>query len=70
MKKLIAAITVILWLAAVVIIVVAATHHELLTLIPVFADNRPQGRLGWTLTAAMVVLIISLLVHSNGHHIK
>ncbi|ERK46237.1 hypothetical protein [Levilactobacillus brevis] len=63
MRKGIYGLTGICWIAIVVIIVVAARQHHLLQLAPIYAYNRPQGLLGWTLASAIVLSITSGLMH-------
>lgn len=66
---------VVLWLVAIGTFIQADSHHRLLTLVPIFAYNRPQGIFGWSLVGAVVLTGISISAYKQHqyrlqHHSK
>ncbi|CAH1852676.1 hypothetical protein [Convivina intestini] len=62
MKKITIILAITSWLLASFTLIQAYLTQNLLSLLPIYAHNSPQGPLGWSLTVAIIFSILSIVL--------
>lgn len=62
MKKITLILAITSWLLASFTLIQAYLTDNLLSLLPIYAYNSPQGLLGWSLTVAIIFSILSIVL--------
>ncbi|CAH1854602.1 hypothetical protein [Convivina praedatoris] len=65
MKKITIILAITSWLLALFTLIQAYLTDNLLSLLPIYAYNSPQGRLGWSLTVAIILSILSFILKQS-----